>query len=78
MQQHYKPRRWAYRVCGGRRIILGERLRRRGCILRGRDTTRLIGTATRLTGLLTWRVDEDTRSRGGPHGSRHQRDSHRH
>ena len=77
MQQHYKPRRWAYRVCGGRRIILGERLRRGSCI-RGRDTTRLIGTATRLTGLLTWCVDKDARSRGGPHGSSHQRDGHRH
>jgi len=44
--QHDKLRRGAYRVCGGRRITLGEGLRRRSCILRRRDTTRHIGTAT--------------------------------
>ena len=76
--QHDKVRRCVYRVRRGRRVTLGERLRRRSRILRRRDTTRHIGTATRLTSLLTWRVDEDARSRGGPHGSRHQRDSRRH
>lgn len=63
MQQNGKPRGRANRGYLRRGTILGEWLRRGSGILWRRDTTRHIGTATGLTDLLAWRVDEDARSR---------------
>ena len=59
-------------------ISFRKRLRGRSSVRWRCRATGLVSAATWLAGFLTWRVDEDARSRGGPYWSRNQRYNDRH